>query len=64
MNHVELHFHYLRQFLHEKVVTLVYCMRDDQIINILMKPLSEANFINSHTFLGLQETTIMGGVQK
>jgi hypothetical protein len=61
MKHVELHAHYLRQLVHENIVSLVYCRTDDQVVDIFTKPLSEARFIKLHTMLGLQEAAIMGG---
>jgi hypothetical protein len=45
----------------EKVVTLVYCKTNDQIVDIFTKPLSEAKFVKLHNMLGLQEAAIMGG---
>jgi hypothetical protein len=45
MKHVELHAHYLRQLVHENIVSLVYCRTDDQVVDIFTKPLSEARFI-------------------
>lgn len=64
MKHVELYFHYLRQLVHDKVVTLVYCETDDHIVDIFMKPLSEVKFIKLRSFLRIQEATIMGGYEK
>jgi len=61
MKHVELHVHYLRQLVEEKVVTLVCCKIDEQIVDIFTKPLFEANFFWLHNMLRLQEVTIMGG---
>ena len=64
MNHVEPHFHYLRQLVQEKIVTLVYCKTNDQIADIFTKPLSKKKkkkFIKFHTFLEIQEVAIMGG---
>jgi hypothetical protein len=52
MNHVELHAHYLRQLVQEKVVTLVYYSIDGQITDNFTKPLFEANFIKIRTMLG------------
>ena len=62
MKHVELHCHYLRQLVQDKVVTLVYYRIDDQIVDVFTKPLSESKFIKFHSFLGLQEAAVMGGV--
>jgi hypothetical protein len=61
MEHVELHAHYLRQLVQDKVVTLAYYNTNDQIVDIFTKPFSEATFIKLHTMLWLHEATIMGG---
>ena len=47
--------------MQEKVLALVYCMINDQIIDIFMNPLLEAKFVMFHTLLGFQEATITGG---
>jgi hypothetical protein len=62
MKHIELHAHYLRQLVHEKVVTLVYCNIDDHIDNIFTKPLSKDKFVKIHNMLRLQVVAIMGVV--
>jgi hypothetical protein len=61
MKHVELHAHYLRQLVHENVVSLEYCRTNDQVVDIFTKPLVEARFIKLHMMLGIQEVAIMGG---
>ena len=60
MKHVELHFHYLRQLVHKKVIALVYCRIDDQIVDIFMNPFTKEKSIKFSTLLGLQEAIIMG----
>jgi hypothetical protein len=52
MKHVELHCHYLRYLVNEKVAKLFYCRTDDQIVDIFMKTLLEAKFIKFCTLLG------------
>jgi hypothetical protein len=61
MKHVELHGHYLRQFVHENIVSLEYCRTQYQVVDIFTKSLDEAKFIKLHMILGLLEATIMGG---
>lgn len=53
MKHGELHVHYLKQLVHKKVVSLVYCITDDQIDDIFTKPLFEAKFVKLHDMLEL-----------
>lgn len=53
MKHIELHAHYLRQLIQEKIVTLFYCRTNDQLADIFMKLLSEAKFVKFHALLGI-----------
>jgi hypothetical protein len=53
MKHAELHDHYLRQLVDENIVSLEYCIIDDQVSDIFTKSLSEAIFINLCTMLGI-----------
>ena len=64
MKHVELHVHYLRQLVHEHIVSLLYCRTEDQAADIYAKSLSEAKFIKSQNLLTLHVAVIMGGVCK
>jgi hypothetical protein len=62
MKHVELHAHYLRQLVQEKVVTLFYYKTDDHIADIFTNPLSEFKFIKLYALCsGFHVTAIMGG---
>jgi hypothetical protein len=62
MKHVELHDHYLRQLVHQNVVSLVYCKEDDHIVDIFTKPLSEDKFFKLHSMFRIHEAKIMEGV--
>jgi hypothetical protein len=62
MKHVEIHAHYLRQLVHENILSLEYYIADDQVVDIFTKTLVESIFIKIHTMLGIQEDAIMGGV--
>jgi hypothetical protein len=61
MKHVEIHAHYLRQLVHENIVSLEYCRTKDQVANIFTQPLDEAIFIKVRMMLGIQEAAIIGG---
>jgi hypothetical protein len=62
MNHGELYDHYLRQLVHDNVVSLVYYRTNDQVVDIFTNTLSKAIFITICTMLRLQEDAILGGV--
>jgi hypothetical protein len=53
MKNIELHSHYLRQVVHNDVVSLEYCRTEDQVVDIFTKYLTKVIFINIHTFLGI-----------
>lgn len=61
MKHAELHVHYLRQLVHEKVVSLLYCRRNDQVADIFTKSLFEWKFVKFRDLLRLQRAAIIGG---
>jgi hypothetical protein len=61
MKHVEIHSHYLRNLVQEKVVSLVYYKNNDHIDDIFTKALSESKFVKLRSMLGLQEASIMRG---
>lgn len=45
MKNIELHVHYLRQLVHEHIVSSLYCRIDDQFADMLTKSLSKSMFI-------------------
>jgi hypothetical protein len=47
--------------VHENIVSLENYRKNDQVANILTKPLVEDKFVNLHRMIGLQEAAIMGG---
>ena len=62
MKHVKLHVHYLRQLVHEKVVSLLYCRAYDQVFYILTKSLSEEKFLIFFISRGFKKLQLWGGV--
>lgn len=46
--------------VHEKVVSLLYCRTDDQVVDIFMKSLSEAKFVKFCDLGGHQGVASMG----
>ena len=64
MKHVKLHVHSLRHLEQYNVVTLVYCMVHDQIVDILTKPLPEYRFLKVQAIIELQEVAVMDEYSK
>jgi len=61
MKHAKIHAHYFRQLVHDNVVSLEYCRKNYQFIDIFTKSLSKARFIKLRMMLGIQQAKIMGG---
>ena len=55
MKRVELHVHYLRQFVQDNIVTLTYCKTNDQVIDIFTKPLQKLSLSNFVLCLGFKK---------
>ena len=42
--HISLHHHFIREKIEERKVSLIYCKGEDQVADILTKPLSREKF--------------------
>lgn len=62
MKHVEVYAHYLRPWVQENVLNLVYFRIDDLVVDIFTNSIKEARFVKTWATLGIQEDAIMGGV--
>jgi hypothetical protein len=62
MKYVDMHAHYLRQLVHDNVISLEYCIIEDQVAHIFTKPLVEEIFIKLCVILGIQKNAIKWGV--
>lgn len=51
--HIDVRFHFLRDLTKEEVVELVYCQSQDQIADILTKPLKLETFVKLRGLLGV-----------
>eukprot|EP00253_Pinus_taeda_P003070 PITA_03070 len=59
--HIELHMHFIRKLIHDHVLELQYCSRDDQVADIFTKTLTEAKFTKLRFMVGVQEVVTKGG---
>ena len=55
--HIDARFHFLRDFTKEEVVKLVHCGTNDQVANILTKPLKLEVFLKLREKLGVCEVS-------
>ena len=53
--HIDIRFHFLREMVKENVVNLSYCKTQDQIADIMIKPLGLEVFLKLRRLLGLCE---------
>ncbi|PNX57099.1 hypothetical protein L195_g058524, partial [Trifolium pratense] len=51
--HIDVRFHFLRDLTKEGVVELSYCKSDEQIADILTKPLKADSFMKLRALLGM-----------
>ena len=42
--HIELHMHFIRNLVHDRVIEVLYCPTDDQVADIFTKSLTEEKF--------------------
>jgi hypothetical protein len=55
--HVEIKFHYIRDMVHRKAVSVQYLPTDEQITYVLTKPLSKSNFEYFHDKIGVVDNS-------
>ena len=51
--HIDIHMHYIRGLVHDGVISLLYCTSFEQVENIFTKVISEKNFNNIKSLLGI-----------
>ena len=59
--HIELHMHFIRNLVHDRVIEVLYCPTDDQVANIFTKSLTETKFSKLRSMLGVQKCVLKGG---
>ena len=59
--HFELHMHFIRNLVHDRVLKMLYFPIDDQVADIFTKSLTEAKFSKLWSMLGVQECVLKGG---
>ena len=51
--HIKIRYHYIRDMVQRGAVKLQYVAKDDQIVDVLMKPLARVNFEHFREKLGV-----------
>ena len=52
--HIEVHMHYIQELVHNRTITLHYCLTEDQIENIFTKSFAENIFTFFWSLLGIR----------
>ena len=53
--HIEMRYHFIRDLVQRDALKLQYIRRDEQIANILIKPLTTSKFVYFRDKLGMAE---------
>jgi hypothetical protein len=59
--HIELHMHFIRKLIHDRVIEVLFFPTEDQVADIFTKSLTEVKFSKLRSMLGVQEVVIKGG---
>eukprot|EP00253_Pinus_taeda_P005975 PITA_05975 len=59
--HIEMHMHFIRKLIHDHVLEVQYCSKDDQVADDFTKALTEAKFTKLRFMVGVQEVVTKGG---
>jgi hypothetical protein len=57
--HIDIRFHFLRDLTRDNVVELSYCNSQEQVADIMTKPLKLAQFLKLRNMLGMVEASVV-----
>ena len=52
--HIQVHMHYIRELVHDRTITLHYCPKEDQVVDIFTKYFTEKRFAFLMSLLGIK----------
>jgi hypothetical protein len=53
--------HFIRKLINDHVLEVLYCLTEDQVVDIFTKTLTEVKFSKRWPMVGVQEVVIKGG---
>ena len=59
--HIEVHMHFIRQLIREKIIGLQHCTTELQVADIFSKPLAQTRFVQLHSLLETKDIVLEGG---
>eukprot|EP00253_Pinus_taeda_P034613 PITA_34613 len=60
--HIDTKFHFIREFVNNGEIVLQHCRTEDQLVDILTKPLPKKGFDHFRKCLGMQQLKLRGSV--
>lgn len=60
-NHIDVRYHYIRDFTNQEVVKLVFCGTEKQVADIMTKPVKLETFIKLRNRLGMRPQGVKTG---
>ena len=57
--HIDIRFHFLRDLIRDKIVELSYCNSQEQIADIMTKPLKLEQFLKLWSMLGMVDASVV-----
>ena len=57
--HIDIRFHFLRDLIRDKIVELSYCNSQEQIADIMIKPLKLEQFLKLRNMLGMVDALVI-----
>jgi hypothetical protein len=58
--HTDLYMHFIGNLTQDRVLEMLFCPTDNQVVDIFTKPLAETKFYKLQSMLGVQEVVIKG----
>ena len=57
--HIDIRFHFLRDLTRDKIVELSYCNSQEQVADIMTKPLKLEQFLKLRSMLGMVDASVI-----
>ena len=62
--HTDIHYHYVREAVQKKVISLNYCPSENMTADILTKPLARGRFESLRSLMGMDTCELSGSVKQ
>ena len=62
--HIDIRYHYVREAVQKKVISLNYCPSENMTADILTKPLARGRFESLRSLMGMDTCELSGSVKQ